>query len=120
MLDPSNSEMIARVVQRLSALADENRIRILLCLRDSERNVTELTGQVGLAQASVSKHLAILRSVGLIDVERRGTQAFYRIKDQSVFDMCKLVCDGVIRQAKQQTAALGLKVQGPGRTRSTV
>jgi len=109
MLDLSRPEMIARVVKRLAAMADENRLRLLLKLREQgECNVTELTQAVGLAQASVSKHLAILRDVGLIEVDRRGTQAFYRIKDETIFEMCSIVCDGVMRQARQEQVALGL------------
>ena len=108
-------ELLPKIVERLSALADENRIRILLRLRDSDANVSILTEHLGIAQASVSKHLSILRQAGLVDVERRGNQAVYKIRDASVFDMCKIVCDGVIRFVQQEHAA----VLGPPRRRST-
>jgi DNA-binding transcriptional ArsR family regulator len=99
-------ELIPRIVERLAALADESRIRLLLRLKHGQCNVGTLTAEVGISQASVSKHLAVLRRVGLIDVERRGTQAIYRIRDESVFEMCQLVCNGVVRHLEAETAVL--------------
>jgi len=98
-------ELIGQVVKRLRALADENRIRLLLRLREGECNVTTLTDDFSLGQASVSKHLAVLRDVGLVEVTRQGTQAIYRVRDESVFELCELVCNGVVRHLQQEHAA---------------
>ena len=54
-------ELLPRMVQRLAALADETRIRLLLRLKEGPANVTALTAEMDVAQASVSKHLAVLR-----------------------------------------------------------
>lgn len=102
-------ELIPQVVARFAALADESRLRILMQLRQSPCNVTTLTAELGIAQASVSKHLAVLKQAGLVDVERQGTQAIYRIDDRSVFDMCQIVCDGVVRHLRSQMVAAGLE-----------
>jgi len=99
-------ELLADVVERLKALADENRIRILMRLRKGECKVTSLAEELNIAQASVSKHLAVLRQVGLVEVTRLGTTALYRVKDQSVFEMCELVCGGVIRHLEGEQRAL--------------
>jgi DNA-binding transcriptional ArsR family regulator len=99
-------ELMPRVVERLRALADENRLRILMRLREGECNVTTLTDQLGIAQASVSKHLAVMRQVGLVEVTRQGTTAIYRVKDQSVFEMCEIVCGGVIRHLEEEQQVL--------------
>ena len=110
-----DERLIPRVVERMRALADESRLRLMLRLKQGECNVSTLTDELGIAQASVSKHLAVLRQVGLVEVERRGTQAVYRVCDESVFDMCKLVCDGVIRQLKREQAVLAGVRGGDGR-----
>jgi DNA-binding transcriptional ArsR family regulator len=116
-----NSQMIERVVQRFQAMADPNRIRLLLKLQGGPCNVTALTAALGVAQASVSKHLAVLRQVGLVEVERRGTQAFYQVRDDSIFGLCAIVCDGVMRQARQEQADLGLDERpSPRRRRASV
>lgn len=96
------AELIGQVAERFKALADENRLRLLLRLRDGERNVSTLAEELKMSQASTSKHLAVLRQVGLIEATRHGTQAIYRIHDDSVFEMCEIVCDGVLRQIEQQ------------------
>lgn len=103
-----SEQMIVRVVERLRALADESRVRMLLRLKHGECNVTTLAHELDIAQASVSKHLGVLRRVGLVDARRSGTQAIYGIRDQSVFELCKLVCHGVIRHVQQEHAALGI------------
>jgi len=101
-----NDPIIPRVVERLRALADENRIRLLLRLRRGPANVSTLTADLGIAQASVSKHLGVLRQVGLVQAERIGTQAIYRVSDESVFEMCQIVCDGVARHLREDQAVL--------------
>lgn len=98
--------MIESVVERLRALADESRLRLLLRLREAPANVTTLAGELAIAQASVSKHLGILKQAGLVEAQRQGTQMIYRVADESVFDMCRLVCDGVTRHARKQQALL--------------
>lgn len=99
-------EMFRMVARRFTALADENRLRLLARLREGPANVTTLAAVAGIAQPSVTKHLAVLREVGLVDAERVGTQSIYRIADEQVFRLCELVCDGVIRHAEQRRAAL--------------
>jgi len=99
-------ELLDRIVERLRAIADESRIRILLRLREGDCNVTTLTEELGIAQTSVSKHLAVLRQVGLVDVTRQGTTAIYGIKDESVFEMCEIVCGGVVRHLQEQQEIL--------------
>lgn len=111
-------EMIPRVVERLRALADENRIRLLLRLKQSSANVTTLVQELGIAQASVSKHLGVLRQAGLVEVERRGAQAVYRVRDESIFKLCSIVCDGVVRFIQEEHAALNLPIPQPSRARA--
>lgn len=100
-------ELVAKVVERLRALADETRVRLLMRLKAGECNVTTLSQELGLAQASVSKHLNVLRQVGLLQVRRHGAQSIFSVKDESVFELCDLVCDGVKRHLQQEQSALG-------------
>jgi DNA-binding transcriptional ArsR family regulator len=109
-------EMIEKVAQRLRALADESRIRLLLRLKESPANVSTLTADLGIAQASVSKHLGVLKQVGLVEAERNGTQAVYRVRDESVFDLCEIVCGGVMRFMEQEHRAV---VAGSTRRKAT-
>lgn len=56
----------------LSALGDPTRLAILLHLRGGEHKVGELAEHLGLAQSTISQHLALLRSTGLISSHTHG------------------------------------------------
>lgn len=61
-----------------NAIAEPRRRDILVFLADRERSVTDIVDALGLPQPSVSKHLKVLRDVGLMQVRREGRQVFYR------------------------------------------
>ena len=61
-----------------NAIAEPRRRNILEYLAPRERPVGDIVLALGLAQPSVSKHLGVLRDVGLVDVRRDGRQVFYR------------------------------------------
>jgi DNA-binding transcriptional ArsR family regulator len=62
-----------------TAVGDANRRRIIELLAERERTVGELAAELGIAQPSVSQHLTLLREVGLVASERRGTASVLRI-----------------------------------------
>lgn len=61
-----------------NAIAEPRRRDILTYLSSRERPVGDIVVALGLPQPSVSKHLRVLRDVGLVDVRRDGRQVFYR------------------------------------------
>jgi DNA-binding transcriptional ArsR family regulator len=61
-----------------NAIAETSRRDILVYLAARERPVGEIVSALGLAQPSISKHLKVLRHVGLVDLRRDGRQMFYR------------------------------------------
>jgi ArsR family transcriptional regulator len=65
----------------LKALADPHRLTILATLARAENEVCvcDFTGSLPLEQPTVSHHLKILRDVGLVTGERRGTWVYYRL-----------------------------------------
>jgi DNA-binding transcriptional ArsR family regulator len=101
-----SQELIAKTVERLRAIGDEARIRILIRLRGSECNVNTLVRDLGIAQASVSKHLSVLRQAGIVTFRRDGAQSLYTIKDDSVFDVCTLICGSIKRHQSQLSEAI--------------
>lgn len=70
------------MVQCLKALADENRLRILMLLRERELCGFELMGVLGLSQPLVSSHLGVLRSAGLVEARREGKRMRYAITEE--------------------------------------
>jgi len=67
-----------------NAVAEVRRREILVYLALRERPVGEIVVALGLGQPSVSKHLKVLRHVGLVDVRREGRQIFYRTKVEAL------------------------------------
>jgi DNA-binding transcriptional ArsR family regulator len=67
-----------------NAVAEPRRREILNFLALEERPVGDIVASLGLEQPSVSKHLRVLREVGLVDVRRDGRQIFYRTNAQAI------------------------------------
>jgi len=61
------------------ALADENRVRVLLALQKGEVCVCQITELLQLAPSTVSKHLTILRQARLIRGRKAGRWMYYRL-----------------------------------------
>ena len=61
------------------ALADENRIRTLLALRQGELCVCQITELFGLAPSTISKHLSILFQAGLVESRKDGRWFYYQL-----------------------------------------
>jgi DNA-binding transcriptional ArsR family regulator len=62
-----------------NAIAEPQRREILALLRDGERTVTDLARNLRMAQSQASKHLRVLREVGLVRVRGDGKQRLYRL-----------------------------------------
>ena len=69
----------ATTADAFNAVAEPRRREILDLLAGGERPVNELVEALGLAQPQVSKHLRVLREVGLVDVRDAGRQRLYRL-----------------------------------------
>jgi DNA-binding transcriptional ArsR family regulator len=67
-----------------NAVAEPRRRQILTYLAQNERQVGEIVTAIGLDQPSVSKHLGVLRSVGLVHVRRNGRHRMYRTNAQAI------------------------------------
>ena len=69
----------ATTTDAFNAVAEPRRRQILEALSDGERSVNELVAALELAQPQVSKHLRVLREVGVVDVREDGRQRLYRL-----------------------------------------
>lgn len=90
VMSPKLLELIAG---RFKALSEPARLRILNALRGGPRTVSELVDETQLGQTNVSKHLALLRSVGLVGRQRVGSFVHYEIADPRLYTLCDLMCE---------------------------
>ncbi|MGA8708336.1 MAG: metalloregulator ArsR/SmtB family transcription factor [Steroidobacteraceae bacterium] len=98
---------LSHVAEYFRALSEPLRLKILNALRDKARNVGELTDLLECSQANVSKHLATLTRYGFVERTAQGTNAFYRIADPRVYQLCDLVCGQMAKHFANQAQMLG-------------
>jgi DNA-binding transcriptional ArsR family regulator len=67
-----------------NAVAEPRRREILSYLTMQERPVGDIVATLGLSQPSVSKHLRVLRDVGLVHLRRDGRQKLYRTNAEAI------------------------------------
>ena len=73
------------LAELFKALADPTRVAIVNRLASTEECcVCDLTGAFDLSQPTVSHHLRVLRDAGLVEAERRGTWAYYRLVPDAI------------------------------------
>jgi len=65
-------------------LADENRLRILLCVGNGKKSVSRIVEELGLSQPLVSHHLKELKRSLLVRVERSGPFVYYEMADARI------------------------------------
>lgn len=71
------------------SLSDRTRLAILRRLTEGEARVADLVGQLGLAQSTVSAHVACLRDCGLVDGRAQGRQVFYSLARPELIDLLR-------------------------------
>jgi DNA-binding transcriptional ArsR family regulator len=83
----------------LKALADENRIRLLRLLSREVLNVQELCEILDLPQSRASRHLSVLRGIGLVNDQREGSRVYYSLaKLEGDFGLISGYLDGISSQ----------------------
>jgi DNA-binding transcriptional ArsR family regulator len=83
MYDPAMARA-ATTSDAFNAVAERRRRQILDVLAGGERPVNDLVDVLGLAQPQVSKHLRVLREVGVVDVRNAGRQRLYRLNARAL------------------------------------
>jgi DNA-binding transcriptional ArsR family regulator len=94
-----DTAQLERVAVLFKAFAEPGRLAILQELKSGEMSVSELVDTLPTSQANVSKQLKLLHNAGVVSRRKDGTLVLYRIADPMVFDLCRMVCDKLNRDA---------------------
>ena len=82
------------VLSVTKALSDGNRLRIVMALRDMvELCVCQVTEMLGVAPATVSRHMSILQNAGLVESRKDGRWVYYRISEPAKAEPISTVMD---------------------------
>lgn len=80
---------VTPAVALFRSLADPARLAIVLRLAEGEARVVDLTRMLGLAQSTVSQHLACLRGCRLVDSRTEGRQSYYALTRPELIDVLR-------------------------------
>jgi len=77
------------------ALSDETRLRIVRTMARSQSELCEcnIVPLFGLSQSTISYHLKVLREAGLVECEKRGLWAYYRVNPRVLMAAVKTLAD---------------------------
>jgi ArsR family transcriptional regulator len=79
MTDPNEAQKCADLLQ---AIGEKNRIRIIECLWEGAKNVSQLADMLNIEIVNVSHHLGVLKSARLVNHEKKGRYVVYSLSPQ--------------------------------------
>ena len=103
--DQVRFEMEELVANMCMALNDPKRLLVLWALSGGPHNVNELSSILASPASNVSQHLAILRTRGLVDTERRGNSIYYTLRHPKVIEAVDIL-RGVLRDEVSRRSEL--------------
>lgn len=102
-----SAEAVSLVAARFKVLSEPLRLQILQYLENGESSVTNVTKAVNSTQPNVSKHLKILQDEGFVAKRQEGNTVFYKIADESIFELCAVVCGSLKERFSERSAVFG-------------
>ena len=82
---------LLRQSEFMKALANPVRLRLLGLLEDGEKSATDLVKLSGISKASLSQHIKLMKSEGLVLCNKQGRFCFYRIADTRILAAVELL-----------------------------
>ena len=98
---PLPEALVELIAQRFRVIGEPMRIRLLDALRDGPLSINELTEALGASQQNVSKHVGVLAQAGIVAREKDGNRVRCSIADETIFELCELVCGGLRRRVAE-------------------
>jgi len=73
------------------ALADPTRLKILECVKNGEKCICAIIPCTGKSQPNVSQHLKVLKTAGLVDERKEGTNTFVSVNEDRIYQIIDMV-----------------------------
>lgn len=110
MSEDISEEIFAMHAEVCKTLADPKRLRIINVLRDGEMTVSDMARTLGLRQANLSQHLALLRERGVVTTRRQGLHIYYSLTSAKIVQACDIMRE-VLAQHLARSAQLSQDLQ---------
>jgi len=96
MSSKPNDKIISKMEDLLNIASDFTRLKIMYCLSEGEKNVSQIVKEVECSQSLVSHQLTVLRKANLVVTRKEGTKIFYALADDHVLQLLKVTYDHVM------------------------
>jgi DNA-binding transcriptional ArsR family regulator len=106
-MDAKTQELFAARAEVVKAMAHPTRLFIISELSMGERCVCELKELAGGDMSTVSKHLSVLKSAGIVEVDKRGLQVFYRLRCPCILRFFDCIENVLKENAKRRMDLVG-------------
>ena len=109
MIDHGLREELDELVAGMcKGLNDSKRLLVLYVLSDGPHTVSELCEVLDTPQSNTSQHLAVLRTAGMVDTERRGNSVVYSLRHPKIIDaidsLREIMADEIARRSRAISA----------------
>ena len=97
--EPLSTEAAAVLAVKLKALADPVRLRLMGQIASHESGeacVCDVSAGIDLSQPTISHHLKVLRTAGLLESERRASWVYYRVVPDALRDLSQLLSTDMV------------------------
>ena len=84
-------------------LSNPLRLKIINELQEGEKTVNVLAKALGVRQANLSQHLAVLRQRGVVITRKEGSNIFYHISNSKIIQACNLMREVLIEQIQKKS-----------------
>ncbi|RJP49488.1 MAG: ArsR family transcriptional regulator [Anaerolineaceae bacterium] len=89
-----------------AAMGNSVRLQIVHLLREGPKRVNGIAEELGIGQATISRHLAVLRNVGILSAQRQGTDMIYQIVNPKITDICETMREVLAERESQRSEIL--------------
>lgn len=93
------------------SLSHPVRLQIIQALKTSPKSVNEISTEIGVLQPTVSRHLAVLRSAGVLTAQRKAQEVYYTIANHKIVEVCEMM-RSILAEREAQQLDLLQRIQG--------
>ena len=103
----ATEDMVSKIkADLLKGLAHPVRLQIIEHLKAGEASVGKLVQELGVEQSNLSRHLAILRDLGVLETRQEKTSVYYAIHEQDIFKILRPMAELLRKKLKKSEKIL--------------
>ena len=96
------SDAFEAVASYFSVLSEPMRLRIMHCICETEKTVSQIVEETGATQTNVSRHLGMMHRSRVLSRRKDGNQVYYRAADPAMVELCRGVCKRISEQMDEK------------------